>query len=137
MSDLKADGFKASSASLPATLTGDVMANLSQAFSAFSDAERQSQIKKTNGIFEFKVKNAQGKEETWTIDLKKTGTVTKAPAKPKADVTIQCDDSTFVALSNGELNGQKAFMTGKIKVKGNVMLATKLDTVLKTAKAKL
>ncbi|KAJ8084951.1 hypothetical protein PM082_003728 [Marasmius tenuissimus] len=126
MSDLKADGFK----------TGDVMAALSQAFSSFSQSERSSQIKKTNGIFEFVVKNAEGKEATWTIDLKKTGTVTKGPAKPKADVSIQCSDETFAQLADGSLNGQKAFMTGKIKTKGNIMLATKLDTVLKTAKAK-
>lgn len=30
-----------------------------------------------------------------------------------------------------QLDGQKAFMTGKLKTKGNMMLATKLDAVLK------
>ena len=29
------------------------------------------------------------------------------------------------------MDGQKAFMTGKLKTKGNMMLATKLDGVLK------
>jgi 3-hydroxyacyl-CoA dehydrogenase/3a,7a,12a-trihydroxy-5b-cholest-24-enoyl-CoA hydratase len=40
-----------------------------------------------------------------------------------------------VDLANGKLNGQKAFMSGKLKLKGNMMLATRLDTVLKAAKA--
>lgn len=43
----------------------------------------------------------------------------------------------FVALADGKLNAQKAFMTGQLKVKGNIMLATKLDGVLKASKGKL
>ena len=32
--------------------------------------------------------------------------------------------------STFQLNGQKAFLTGKLKTKGNMMLATKLDGLL-------
>ncbi|KAK7040195.1 hypothetical protein VNI00_010001 [Paramarasmius palmivorus] len=129
MSDLKVDGFKAS----------EIIANLGQATSSWTDQEKQAQIKKTNGIFEIQVKNSEGKEAVWTIDLKKKGEISKGPAKPKADVTIILADDVFVDLASGKLNGQKAFMTGKLKTKGNIMLATKLDGVLKAAtpKAKL
>lgn len=58
-------------------------------------------------------------------------------AKGKADVTINTSDDVFMQMADGQLNGQKAFMSGKLKVKGNVVLATKLDTVLKSQKAKL
>ena len=51
-----------------------------------------------------RVKNAEGKEAVWTIDLKKTGTVYKGNAKPKADVTIILSDETFVLLSEGKVS---------------------------------
>jgi putative sterol carrier protein len=36
----------------------------------------------------------------------------RATTNPRAD--------TFINLADGKLNGQKAFMTGALKVKGNV-----------------
>ncbi|KAJ3744264.1 SCP2 sterol-binding domain-containing protein [Lentinula detonsa] len=132
--DLKVAGFKSS----------ELISSLGSVFESFSPAEKTSQIKKTNGVFEIVVKKPQGPspaapEAIWTIDLKKAGKVTKGrtPAGTKADVTITMDDETFVDLASGKLNGQKAFMSGKLKTKGNIMLATKLDGLLKGAKAKL
>ena len=36
---------------------------------------------------------------------------------------------TFIQLADGKLNGQKAFMTGALKVKGNIMLAVSRTTL--------
>ena len=57
----------------------------------------------TNGNFELHVKNEEGKEAIWTIDMKKTGTVYKGTAKPKADVTLTLSDDTFAQLSEGKV----------------------------------
>lgn len=54
----------------------------------------------------------------------------------KPDITIDVKDEDFVALAEGKANGQKLFMSGKIKVKGAIMMATKLDSVLNAAKEK-
>ncbi|GAA5875363.1 hypothetical protein JCM8547_003215 [Rhodosporidiobolus lusitaniae] len=105
--------------------------------SKMSEQERKDQMKKVNAIFEMRVKPAKGKEGIYTIDLKKKGEVYEGTAKPKPDVTISLADDVFQQLADGKINGQKAFMSGKLKVKGNIMLATKLDTVLKGAQAKL
>jgi len=126
MSDIKQEGFKSS----------EILAALATVFEGYSETEKKNQIKKSNGIFELRVKNEEGKEGVWTIDLKKTGTVYKGAAKPKADVTILLSDETFTQLADGKLDGQKAYMTGKLKTKGNMMLATKLDGILKSTKTK-
>ncbi|KAJ2914504.1 hypothetical protein MD484_g5909, partial [Candolleomyces efflorescens] len=127
MSDIKVTGFKSS----------ELIAGLDTAFKKFTDAEKQDQLKKTNGIFELQVSNEAKETATWTIDVKKKGEVYKGKAQPKADVTIILSDDTLMDLAAGKTNGQKAFMTGKLKTRGNMMLATKLDAVLKGAKAKL
>jgi putative sterol carrier protein len=65
--------------------------------------------------------------------LKETGVVKKGEAKSlglKRDVTIILSDETFVDIADGKTTGQKAFLTGRLKTKGNMMLATKLSDVL-------
>ncbi|KAF9234127.1 SCP2 sterol-binding domain-containing protein [Melanogaster broomeanus] len=121
MSDLKAEGFKAS----------DVVVQLSYAFDGFTNAERQAQLKK------LRISNAQKEEAVWTIDMKDKGVVYKGPvqAPAKAGVTILMSDDTFTQLAAGKLDGQKAFMTGKLKTKGNVMLAARLGAVLEASVA--
>ncbi|KAF2033146.1 sterol-binding-like protein [Setomelanomma holmii] len=99
-----------------------------------SDADRKDAIKKGGAIFSFQLKNA-GKEESWYIDLKESGTVGKgaAPEGKKAAVTLVLSDKDFGSLVAGKANAQKLFMSGKLKVKGDVMKATKLDPILKKA----
>ncbi len=46
-----------------------------------------------------------------------------------ADVTLTLDDDDFVALMTGELNGMTAFMTGKLQLEGDLMLAQKLSSM--------
>lgn len=48
-------------------------------------------------------------------------------------------DDQFAKLVAGKANAQKLYMSGKLKVKGDVMKATKMEPILKKAqnKAKL
>ena len=54
-------------------------------------------------------------------------------------VTLILSDADFGKLMSGKANAQKLFMSGKLKVKGDVMKAKKMEPVLKKAqdKAKL
>ncbi|RMY53364.1 hypothetical protein D0865_05293, partial [Hortaea werneckii] len=102
------------------------------------DAQKQDAIKKGGNIFAFTLKNDQGKEESWHIDLKETGTVGKglAPQGKKPGVTLVLSDVEFAKLISGKANAQNMFMQGKLKIKGNMMAATKLGPILEKAQSK-
>ena len=123
---LKDDAF-------PSSAAFDAIADALQ-----SEADKKDAIKKGGAIFAFQLKNTAGKEESWYIDLKETGTLGKgaAPQGKKAGVTLILTDAIFSDLVAGKANAQKLFMSGKLKVKGDVMKATKLDPILKKAQSK-
>ena len=51
-------------------------------------------------------------------------------------VTLQLSDADFASLVSGKANAQRLFMGGKLKIKGNIMKATKMEPVLKKAQGK-
>ena len=52
-----------------------------------------------------------------------------APENP--NITISMKDTDFVDLATGKLDGTAAFMSGKLKIKGDMTLAMKLQGVLR------
>ena len=52
-----------------------------------------------------------------------------APENPNITITMAPDD--FIDLATGKLDGTRAFMSGKLKIKGEMALAMKLQSVLK------
>ena len=48
-----------------------------------------------------------------------------------ADCTIKMDFSDFDDLINGKLDGMTAFMTGKLKIEGDMGVAMKLQSILR------
>ena len=91
-----------------------------------------SLVKKVKGVIVFDIGPGQA---AYTVDLKNgSGSVSEGKTG-KADLTISVSDDNFAAMAAGKLNAQSAFMSGKIKIKGNMGLAMKLGTVLKAAAA--
>lgn len=68
----------------------------------------------------------------WTIDLtKEPGSVSRGKTLEKTNCTITIADEDFVKMTMGETNPHKLFMQGKVKIGGNIMLAQKLQILLK------
>jgi putative sterol carrier protein len=49
---------------------------------------------------------------------------------------LSLSDADFGKLVKGEVNAQKMFMSGKLKVKGDVMKATKMEPIFKKMQGK-
>ncbi|SFF33733.1 SCP-2 sterol transfer family protein [Fontimonas thermophila] len=65
----------------------------------------------------------------------KNGTCTVNDGQsPNADVTITMEDDDLVALMKGELNGMTAFMTGKLQIEGDLMLAQRMASFFDASK---
>ncbi|KAI1344863.1 sterol-binding-like protein [Xylariaceae sp. FL0016] len=100
-----------------------------------SEADKKDAIKQGNAVFAFNLKNKAGETESWHIDLKEKGEVgTGLGTKPT--VTLTLSDEDFGKLVTGKANAQRLFMSGKLKVKGDVMKATKLTPILNKAQTK-
>lgn len=65
------------------------------------------------------------------LDLKNAAVLAGAPTG-KVDATLTVSDEDFVDIALGKLNPQTAFMKGKLKIQGNIMLVQKLAPLLKT-----
>lgn len=63
---------------------------------------------------------------TWTVDVD-DGRVSVSENGGDADATISASSETFMRIANGEQNPTAAYMAGKLKVKGDMGQAMKLQ----------
>jgi putative sterol carrier protein len=62
----------------------------------------------------------------WVVDVE-NGNVKVREGEEDVDTRITSSEETFVKIVNGKQNPATAFMTGKLKVKGDVTKAMKLQ----------
>jgi len=88
---------------------------------------------KVGAVFRFDV--TKGKDrKSWIVDLKSKASVTEIPHNDKsteAGCTIEMSDEDLVKMLSGKLDAQNAFMSGQLKLSGDMMLATKLSVLTK------
>ena len=62
----------------------------------------------------------------WKVDVD-DGKVSVTEGAGDADTTITASEETFQKIANGEQNATAAYMTGKLKIKGDMGAAMKLQ----------
>lgn len=81
-----------------------------------------------NATYVFDLTGDEGGQ--WTIDLTKEGGEIREGGMDDPNLTVKMAAADFVKLVNGSLNPQMAFMSGKLKIKGDMPLALKLQQIL-------
>ncbi|HVC39109.1 MAG TPA: SCP2 sterol-binding domain-containing protein [Candidatus Dormibacteraeota bacterium] len=90
------------------------------------------QADKAQGLaatFQFDITGSQGGQ--WFAEIKDATCEVTAGTSPTANITITMADQNFVKLITGRLDGPMAFMTGKLKLKGDMALALRLSGLFK------
>lgn len=90
--------------------------------------ENPKPIEGINAIYQYDITD-EGTSFQLHLANGKAKTEQGTPAKP--DCTLQMTLSDFKDLLLGKLNGTAAFMSGKLKIKGDIGKAMKMESVLR------
>jgi len=100
------------------TDVGKTIENLKQGFNPEA-------AKGMDEVFQFDIKDAG----EYYIEIKDGECNMGTGEHDDPSVTLIMDKETLKGVRSGEVNGMTAFMTGKVKAQGNMMLATKLNSL--------
>ena len=85
-------------------------------------------VAKINAVYQFNIAGDGG--GSWAVDCTAPGGQVSAGRSESARCTVAMTEGDFLNLVNGKLNPQMAFMSGKLKIQGDMGLAMKLQQIL-------
>jgi putative sterol carrier protein len=98
-----------------------------QVFDSMRGSFKPDKAKGVHARYQWQLSGPNGGE--WWIDVN-DGTYKMGKGKiDNPSVTFITSDKDWVAMSNGQLKGTWAYMTGRLKVRGSQAIARKLDEI--------
>ncbi|MFW5878577.1 MAG: SCP2 sterol-binding domain-containing protein [Myxococcota bacterium] len=88
--------------------------------------ERPELAQRINAVYQFEIAGESG--GNWIVDL--TRSEVREGTDEAARCTVSILDVDFMEMVGGNLNPQMAFMSGKLKVGGDMSLAMKLTEII-------
>ncbi len=84
-----------------------------------------------NAVYQFDITG--GEAGSWVVFATAAKQGVSSGPSPEAKCTITVADKDILDIVSGKLNPQMAFMSGKLKIKGDMGLALKLQNILKAS----
>ncbi len=85
-------------------------------------------VSKINAVYQFNIAGPGG--GSWSVDCTQPGGRVEAGTAATPKCTVAAVDQDFLNIVNGRLNAQMAFMSGKLRIQGDMGLALKLQQIL-------
>lgn len=98
-------------------------------FAALDEEVAPERIGGTTGVVCFEIADAG----TWTVTISGRGSSVVEGEPGAYDTKVSTDEKCFLSIVEGRASARRLFMTGKVKVKGKLELAIKLDKLLAPA----
>lgn len=108
------------------------MADVNSIFKEIHEALQadSSLTKGVEAVYEFQLDGDEGIKYQLVLQGENSRTV--EGVEEAADCTLLMNSDDFEKMARGELNGTQAFMSGRLKIKGNMGLALKLQDILQS-----
>jgi len=106
--------------------------SVDQIFAKISSAlsKHPEVVKDVQGVFKYNVTSSGGgSTKSWIVDLKNGAGKVVQSGEGKVDCEITLSEDVFIGLTDGTTDPMVAFMEGQLKIKGNMMLAQKVQAL--------
>ena len=103
------------------------MPTVKETFDAMAGRFRADKASGTNAVIQYDVSGDGG--GTWHAVIKDGTCTVNSGSAPSPNLTLSISGQDWLDMLSGKQSGQMLFMSGKLKVKGDMGLATKLGSM--------
>jgi putative sterol carrier protein len=105
----------------------DAPTSCKQAFDLMPNRFNKDAAKGLSAVYQFDLSGDGGGK--WQVEIGNDKCEVKEGAHPSPNITISMAAQDYLDMLAGKLNGQMAFMTGKLRIAGDMGLALRLQSL--------
>ncbi len=105
--------------------------SVQEVFEGMPQAFRPEMAGDDSLVFQFHITGEQAGD--WQVCIEGGECTVSQGVHQSPTVSLTMKDKTWLAMASGQLGGAKAFMTGRLKLKGDMMAAQKLGAYFEPA----